>query len=102
MRPIQAAVAFGGLEPNSAAWRARRSLLLPLLPVFAFLAFVGVWLASEVVPDVVMRFVMIPAWIGAVAHALWNRRFGWAVGMLFWPTMLAYGIYVVLDLDRRP
>ena len=57
--------------PTSAAWRARRYLLLPIIPIFALLGLLVLGLTLSLV---------------AIA--------------IVWPVLIAYWIYVGLRLDR--
>ncbi|MFZ6002474.1 MAG: hypothetical protein ACOYXM_00940 [Actinomycetota bacterium] len=89
---------------RSPAWRARRYLLLPVVPILVIFALVlGVWLLSILPGPLgpVAGVVLLSSWVGALYHAGRQARPGWVVGVaLFWPASVGYWIYIALRLDR--
>jgi hypothetical protein len=90
-------------EPQPAIVRYRRWLLIPVLPVLAFIAIVVTSILLSLLPGPATQFVTIALWAATLAHALFWWRLAWLVGMIvFPPTTLAYGIWLAFGLQRAP
>lgn len=86
----------------SSAWRYRRYLLIPLIPLAVVVLWVAVALTLWAIPDPVSGVVLLVAWAGTLYHAARLGRSGWVVAIaIAWPVLLGYWIYVGLGLDRR-
>ena len=94
----------GGREtytPTSAAWRARRYLLLPIIPIFTLLGLLVVGLTLSLLPDGIAVVGLLVVWAVSLYHAARRSRPAWVVAIaIVWPVLVAYWIYVGLRLDR--
>ena len=89
---------------RSSQWRARRYLLLPVIPILVLFALViGGWMLSALPGPTgpIAGVVLVALWVGALYHAGRHARPGWVVGVaVFWPAAVGYWIYVGMKLDR--
>ena len=89
---------------HSSSWRARRYLLLPVLPIMALFAIVLGGIFLNLLPGPIgplASVVTLGTWATALYHAGRHARAGWVLGVaVFWPAAAAYWIWVALRLDR--
>jgi hypothetical protein len=94
------------VEPEPAAVRHRAWLLLPVIPVVVVTGLLAQLWLTTVLPSWAVHLVsaaFFVGWLGALAHAASATRPGWVVGMAVAPPgFLAYGLWLLFGLDRRP
>lgn len=89
------------VQPTSAAWRYRKYLLLPVIPLAVLVLFVVVTATLSVVPNGLASIVLLASLAFSLYHAAKRGRAGWAVAIaLIWPVLLGYWIWVGLGLDE--
>jgi uncharacterized membrane protein len=87
-------------EPT-AAMRARRYLLIPVIPCLAVLGIVLSGIVLSVLPTPLTQVVLPVAWIGSLYHAARRSHAGWVVAMaVFFPALVGYWIYIGFRLGR--
>lgn len=86
---------------TSAAWRYRKYLLLPIIPLAAIVLMVVGGLTLALLPNGVATVALLGSYAYSLYHAARRGRAGWVVAIaLIWPVLVGYWIWVGLGLDR--
>jgi hypothetical protein len=81
--------------------RARRYLLIPVIPCLAILGIVLSGVILSMLPTPLIQVVLPVAWIGSLYHAARRSNAGWVVAIaVFFPALVGYWIYISFRLDR--
>jgi hypothetical protein len=88
-------------EPGTAAMRARRYLLIPVIPILVLSGLLLSVIVLSLFPNWINRLVLPIAYAGSLFHAARRAKAGWVVAIaVFFPSLVAYWIYTGLRLDR--
>src|SRR3982751_1261900 len=69
------------LGQSSVAWRARRYVLIPVIPILTIVAPFGLFFVESVLPPLVGLIAGLIAWAGTLYHAARRARPKWVVAI---------------------
>jgi hypothetical protein len=89
-------------ERPPAVVRYRRWLVVPVLPILAFIGLFAAGVVTSLLPNGAARVLYYAVEIGVIAHAASRARTWWVVAIVvFPPAVVAYGMWFGLHLDER-